>query len=56
MPSLRGAAYPFHQRNQLFHNEGLGKGFARLAEAGAALQLSEVSRGAPSATSTMTAT
>ena len=32
MPSLRGAAYPFHQRNQLFHNEGLGKGFARLAQ------------------------
>ena len=31
--SLRGAAYPFHQRNQLFHNEGLGKGFAmRLAQ------------------------
>jgi hypothetical protein len=47
MPSLRGAAYPFHQRNQLFHNEGLGKRFRETsAEAGAALQLSEVSRGA----------
>jgi hypothetical protein len=47
MPSLRGAAYPFHQRNQIFHNEGLGKRFRETsAEAGAALQLSEVSRGA----------
>jgi hypothetical protein len=47
MPALRGAAYPFHQRNQLFHNEGLGKRFRETsAEAGAALQLSEVSRGA----------
>lgn len=47
MPSLRGAAYPFHQRNQIFHNEGLGKRFRETSEeAGAALQLSEVSRGA----------
>src|SRR5262245_19413291 len=47
LPSLRGAAYPFHQRNQLFHNEGNGKKFRETsAEAGAALQPSEVSLGA----------
>ncbi len=46
LPALRGAPYPFHQRNQLFHNEG-GKGFHETsATAGPALQLSEVSRGA----------
>jgi hypothetical protein len=49
LPSLRGEAYPFHQRNQLFHNEGAkGKiGFSEVTgSAGPALQLSEVSRGA----------
>jgi hypothetical protein len=45
MPLLKGAPYPFHQRNQLFHNEE--KSFRDVtANAGAALQLSEVSRGA----------
>ena len=45
MESLRGTPYPFHQRNQLFHNEG--KTFRETtATAGPALQLSEVSRGA----------
>lgn len=43
--ALRGTPYPFHQRNQLFHNTGAG--FREVsAQAGAALQLSEVSRGA----------
>jgi hypothetical protein len=49
LPSLRGEAYPFHQLNQLFHNEGAkGKiGFREITSAaGPALQLSEVSRGA----------
>ncbi|MFN0112379.1 MAG: CRTAC1 family protein, partial [Blastocatellia bacterium] len=56
MPSLRGQPYPFHQRNQLFHNEvitatGRERSGQRVfreitAEAGAALQLSEVSRAA----------
>jgi hypothetical protein len=46
LPSLRGQAYPFHQRNQLFHNEG-GRAFREVANsAGPALQLSEVSRAA----------
>ena len=44
MESLRGTPYPFHQRNQLFHNEG--KGFREITgAAGPALQLSDVSRG-----------
>jgi hypothetical protein len=43
LPALRGQPYPFHQRNQLFHNEG-GKSFREITD-GAALQLSEVSRG-----------
>lgn len=39
--------YPFHQKNQLFHNEGAGKKFLETsAIAGPALELSEVSRGA----------
>jgi hypothetical protein len=43
--ALRGTPYPFHQRNQLFHNTGAS--FREVnAQAGAALQLSEVSRGA----------
>lgn len=56
MPSLRGQPYPFHQRNQLFRNEvstatGRERSGQRVfreitAEAGAALQLSEVSRAA----------
>lgn len=46
LPALRGQPYPFHQRNQLFHNEG-GKGFREMTNAGgAAFRLSEVSRGA----------
>ena len=51
MSSLRGQPYPFYQRNQLFHNEvGRQAGqrtFREITtEAGAALQLSEVSRAA----------
>jgi hypothetical protein len=38
---------PYAQRNQLFHNEGSGKGFREVTdEAGVALALVEVSRGA----------
>jgi hypothetical protein len=45
--ALRGTPYPFHQRNQLFHNEGGPTGFREVPQtAGPALQLSEVSRGA----------
>ncbi len=47
MESLRGSPYPFHQINQLFHNEGEGKRFRETTKiAGPALELSEVSRGA----------
>ena len=47
METLRGAPYPFHQRNQLFHNEGAGNRFLETSgTTGPALQLSEVSRGA----------
>lgn len=51
LSSLRGQPYPFNQRNQLFHNEaGRGAGTRSFREittdAGAALQLSEVSRAA----------
>ena len=51
MPNLRGQPYPFHQRNQLFHNEPGRQPTQRTfreitAEAGPALQLSEVSRAA----------
>ena len=38
--------YPYHQINQLFHNDGHGNYRETTARAGAALQLSEVSRGA----------
>jgi enediyne biosynthesis protein E4 len=45
LPGLRGAAYPFRQRNQLFRNEG--RAFREVTRAaGAAFELSEVSRGA----------
>jgi enediyne biosynthesis protein E4 len=44
LPGLRGQPYPFHQRNQLFHNER-GRSFREIT-GGAALALSEVSRGA----------
>jgi enediyne biosynthesis protein E4 len=44
--SLRGTRYPYHQKNQLYRNEGNG-GFAEVtSQAGPALALSEVSRGA----------
>ena len=47
LEAQRGTAYPFRERNQLFHNDGTGKRFRETtAEAGAALELSEVSRGA----------
>jgi hypothetical protein len=46
LPALRGQAYPFHQRNQLFHNEA-GRSFREItATATPALALSEVSRAA----------
>ncbi len=45
--TLHGDPYPFHQKNQLYHNEGAGKIFKDVsALAGPALALSEVSRGA----------
>jgi hypothetical protein len=44
--SLRGAPYPYHQKNQLYHNEG-SRGFVEVTnQMGPALALSEVSRGA----------
>ncbi len=47
METLRGDPYPFHQKNLLLHNEGEGRKFRDVtAEAGAALELSEISRGA----------
>lgn len=50
MESLRGSPYPFHQVNQLFHNETGVQGrtvFREVTkEAGPAFALSEVSRGA----------
>ena len=44
--SLRGEAYPYHEKNQLYRNDG-GSKFREIpaAEAGPALDLSEVSRG-----------
>jgi enediyne biosynthesis protein E4 len=42
---LRGQPQPFHQLNQLFHNEGGGQFREVTREAGPALALSEVSRG-----------
>ncbi len=45
--SMHNTSNPYAQRNQLFHNEGEGKGFREVTdEAGPALQLIEVSRGA----------
>jgi len=50
--SLRGSKFPFHQINQLFHNEE-GKRFRETTRmAGPAFALSEVSRGAAFAMST----
>ncbi len=47
MESLRGTPYPFHQINQLFHNEGEGQKFREMTKsAGPVFELSEVSRGA----------
>ena len=47
LEAQRGTAYPFLEQNQLFHNEGAGKGFRETTtDAGAALQRSEVGRGA----------
>ncbi|HMV46483.1 MAG TPA: CRTAC1 family protein [Blastocatellia bacterium] len=43
--ALKGKPYPFHQRNQLFHNEASAAFREVTATAGPALQLSEVSRG-----------
>ncbi|MDX2029856.1 MAG: CRTAC1 family protein [Blastocatellia bacterium] len=46
LPALRGQAYPYHQANQLFHNED-GRAFRETTTAaGPAFRLSEVSRGA----------
>lgn len=45
LESLRGTPYPFHERNQLFHHEAT-RYRETSAEAGPALALSEVSRGA----------
>lgn len=46
MPNLRGTSYPFHQPNQLFHNEGEKIGFREISvQEAAPLKLSEVSRG-----------
>jgi hypothetical protein len=45
--SMQNNSNPYAQRNQLFHNEGEGKGFREVThEAGPALELIEVSRGA----------
>ncbi|MGH9395866.1 MAG: CRTAC1 family protein [Terriglobia bacterium] len=45
--ALRGNLFPYNQKNQLFHNEGAGKGFSEVTGiAGPAFELSEVSRGA----------
>jgi hypothetical protein len=43
--ALRGEPYPYHERNQLFHNDGSGRFREVSGEAGPALALSEVSRG-----------
>ena len=44
--SLQGEPYPYHERNQLYRNDG-GSGFGEIpaTEAGPAFELSEVSRG-----------
>jgi hypothetical protein len=45
--AVQNSPNPYAQKNQLFHNEGPGKGFREVtATAGPALQLIEVSRGA----------
>lgn len=45
--ALRGERYPYHQPNQLFRNQGRGQRFLDVSQqAGSALALSEVSRGA----------
>jgi hypothetical protein len=44
--ALRGEPRPFHEKNQLFHNPGRPPFREASAEAGAALGLSEISRGA----------
>ncbi len=44
--SLRGSAYPYQQENKLFQNMGKGRFREITMEAGPALQLVEVSRGA----------
>jgi hypothetical protein len=45
--SLQGSPYPYHQRNLLFRNEGRLRRFRETTQdAGPALELSEVSRGA----------
>ncbi len=47
LESVRGNANPYAQRNQLFHNQGRGKGFRETSElAGQALRAAGVSRGA----------
>ncbi|MFQ5737886.1 MAG: CRTAC1 family protein [Acidobacteriota bacterium] len=46
LEDLRGDPYPYHQRNQLFHNDGGGKYSESSSPGGPAFQLSEVSRGA----------
>ena len=44
--ALRGSPYPFHQKNQLFHNEAGARFRDVSAEAGPPFALSEVGRGA----------
>jgi len=44
--TMRGEPYPYHERNQLFHNDGKGRYSETSLKGGPALQLSEVSRGA----------
>jgi hypothetical protein len=45
--SMQDNATPYAQKNQLFHNEGPGKGFRQVTDvAGPLLQMIEVSRGA----------
>ena len=47
LEALRGDPFPFHQTNQLFHNEGQGKRLRDVTSfAGPVFALSEVSRGA----------
>jgi len=47
IPGLRGSPYPYHQNNQLYHNEGADRVFKDVAPLGGpGVTLSEVSRGA----------